>query len=121
MWARALPTADVELLGLDGRDDGALAHAIAATDLGIVRHGGEIGRRGLPATGLRESAAEHQPFAQGADIFPVAHHLQVPLAVGDITIEHRAHQPAVAQHDLLVKPLGIVAQGDFVIGFVGCH
>ena len=42
--------------------------------------------------------------------------LQIPLAVGDIAIEHCAHQLSVAQYDLLVEAAGIVAQGDLVIG-----
>ena len=57
---------------------------------------------GLPLPRFGKGAAEHQPVAQGADIVLVAHQLQIPVAVGDIAIQHGADQLAVAQHDLLV-------------------
>ena len=67
-----------EFLVADGTNDGALGDAVAAADLGIVRHRGDIGGGRLAGDRFRDGAAEHQPFAQGTHVLVLAHQLQIP-------------------------------------------
>ena len=105
----------------DRLDDVALAHAVAAADLGVIGHGLVVDRLRAAAFRLGEGLAEYQPFAQGGNVLLVAHQFQVPLAIDDVPVQHHADQASIAQHDLLVDAAGLVAQHDLFIGLVRRH
>ena len=101
------------LLG-DRLDDGALADAVAAANLGVVAH---RGNRILAAvTAVAEiGGAEHQPLAHLGNIGAVAQMLEIPGAVDGVAIEHGADDLLVAQDDPLVDAAVGVLQHDFLL------
>ena len=109
-------------MSLDGvRRSLPLRDAVAAANLLVVGHGGEVRTGRLAATGLGKGAAENEPVAQGRRRRSCRASVAGTMAVGDIAVEHGADQLAVAQHDLLVEAAVVVAQRDLVVALVGRH
>jgi hypothetical protein len=73
---------------------------------GPVWPGGRLSAKARPNTSLSR-ISEMSVF--------IAHQAEVPMAVRDIAIQHRADQLAVTHHDLLVETTIVVAQGDLVV------
>ena len=111
-----------QLLAWMVADDRALADAVAAADL---RHRPAWRRHPAPAACRRPASAKARPntsCSRSAETSVlVAHQLEIPGAVGDIAVQHRADQLVVAHHELLVDAAAVVAQRDLVVGFVGRH
>ncbi len=92
----------------DGADDVALAHAVAAADLGAVGHGGDAAA--VAVTRVAEvRLAEQQAVAEAADVGAVAHELEVPGAVQGVAVHDRAADAVAGDHQLLVHaPAGVL-------------
>src|SRR4051812_10672284 len=89
-----------QLLVGDRLDDGALADAVAAADLGLVAHGGDRILTGVTAV-AEIGRAEHQTLAHLRDIGAVAQMLEIPGSIDRIAVEYGADNLLVAQHDPL--------------------
>ena len=88
VWARTRVQGG-QPLARDRLDDLALADAVAAADLGIVRHG-RNGRVRVQGRALRERLAEDQRLADVGDVLAPLQQVEVPAAVGGIAEQHRA-------------------------------
>ena len=113
-----------QALVLDRLDDRALAHAVAAADLGVVGHR-ERARLALVPGVAEVGLAEHQAVADLGDAAAVAQQLEVPRAVDGVAVQHAADELVVADHELLVDAarrigehdlLGVVAAGEIARG-----
>ncbi len=96
-------------LAADGPDDVTLADAVAAADLGVV---GKLGHPRLVAVaGVSQVVlAKQDGVAEAGDVGALAQQLEVPAAVEGVAVHHRALDAVVADHQLLVDPLGRVLQ-----------
>ena len=104
-----------QALGGDRLRDRALADAVAAADLRVVRQGRDrrhrIERRAAALVGL----AEDQHVAHRRDVGALLQQVEIPGAVGGIAIEHGADDAVVAQDDALVDAARGIAQHDLVL------
>ena len=90
VWARTASSV-VRPLAAIALGDRALADAVAAADLHVVRQGRHGGYgtcpHGRAPIGLAEDISA---IAIGGDVRAFAHQVEIPGAVGDIAVEHRA-------------------------------
>ncbi len=100
--------------------DGALAHAVAAADLGAVGHArGAV--LALVADVAEGALAEHQVVADLRDVVALAQQPEVPAAVGGVAVQAGADQLVVLDHQLLVDAADGVAQGHDLLGAFAAH
>ncbi len=106
-------------LFLDRLDDGALADAVAAADLGRIRHRRGHGEAFMPgvAGAAGVGFAEHQRVADLGNVATLAQQLEVPAAVDRVAVQAGADQLVVLQHQLLVDAAYRVGQHDFLGAF----
>ncbi|MEY9514527.1 hypothetical protein ABIF16_005258 [Bradyrhizobium elkanii] len=103
-----------QLLLADRLDDGPLADAVAAADLGLVAHRGN-GALAADAAIAEIGGAEHQALAHMRDVGAVTQMLEVPGAVDGVAIEHGADDLLVLQDDALVDAAVGVLQHDLLL------
>ena len=89
-------------------DDGALADAVAAADLGVVGHAATAaaGPTGRPP---EWAWPKIRVSRMRRDVGAVSHMIEIPGAVGGVAIQHRADDAVVAQHEALVDAAAGVA------------
>ena len=102
-----------QALFLDGLADGALGHAVAAADLGIVGHGGGLVLPGVAAF-AEVALAQHQAAAQLGHAAALAQQLEVPAAIDGVAVQAGADQLVVLEHQLFVLPRSGIAHDDFL-------
>ena len=106
-----------QLVLADGLDDVALANAVAAAYLGLVRQGHDAALFVTVAGVAQVATAEQQPIAEVGNVGMFAHQLEVPGAVQGVPIQHRAGQLVVLQHQFLVGATADVLEHDFLKPF----
>src|SRR5690606_39092848 len=96
---------------LDGLDDGAFAHAIAAAHFHAIGHVGGAALA-LVANIPGGTFAKHQVVANGRDIGLFTDLPEIPAAIGGITIQAGADQHVILEYQLLVDAADRVGEGD---------
>jgi hypothetical protein len=100
----------------DGIDDVALADTVAAADLGGIRqrHHARLGA----VTGIAQVVlAKQDGLAEVRDAGTFTHQLEIPAAIDGVTIQHRALDAVVVDHQLLVGAGAGVGEHQHLVAF----
>src|SRR5690606_10964743 len=99
-----------QALVANGLDDRALAYPVAAANLGRVGHADGAILAGVAGVAADGAFTEHELVAQRVDTLAFADEPEVPRAVSGISVQARAHQLFVFEHQFLVHAAHGVCQ-----------